>query len=124
MASSIMFTYIYDQDDQQCMWLTHSAVNSHIFFCEDCCVEHHSNEKCCDACLERGQLRDLAERFYLGECYAEHDDGYAAAKAWYLGELGEPPTLEQAYYLGRKLLAWYEEEEGSLLPEPQCDWLF
>lgn len=32
--------------------------------------------------------RDLAERFYLGSCYAETDEGYAAACRWYHGELG------------------------------------
>ena len=139
MASSLnLYTY-YDKVDEEYKWLTHSAVNTHIFFCKDCGVEDHSSEGCCTECLNKEQLRDLAERFYLGECYAEHDDGYAAAKAWYLGELGEPPTLEQANYLGKKLLTWYdsvEEEEVLSLkrcadcgvsrqetePELLCDW--
>jgi hypothetical protein len=108
MASSILSTRYYDETTDEYKWLTHSTVNSHIFFCEECCEEHHSSERRCDACLKTEQMRDLAERFYLGECYAEHDEGYAAAKAWFLGELGEPPTLEQAYYLGKKLLTWYD----------------
>jgi len=65
-------------------------------------------------------LRDLAERFYLGECYAEHDEGYNAARAWYLGELGEPPTLQQAYDLGKKLLRWYENNETLSYEPAEC----
>ena len=114
MASSLnLYTY-YDKVDEEYKWLTHSAVNTHIFFCQECGVEDHSSEGRCTECLKTEQLRDLAERFYLGECYAEHDAGYAAAKAWYLGELGEPPTLEQAYYLGKKLMTWYEEGDDYL----------
>ena len=33
-------------------------------------------------------------------------EGYEAARAWYLGELGEPPGLEEAYALGKRLLLW------------------
>lgn len=82
---------------------THSRVNRHMFMCDDC---GRDERECGTKCLELRQRRDLAERFYLGSCYAEHDEGYKAALAWYLGELGEPPTLEQAYYLGKKLLTW------------------
>ena len=128
MTSSLnLYTY-YDKVDEEYKWLTHSAVNTHIFFCQECGVEDHSSEGCCTECLKTEQLRDLAERFYLGECYAEHDDGYAAAKAWYLGELGELPTLEQAYYLGKKLLTWYdsveEKEEEEEEEEHVCSGAF
>lgn len=108
MASSILYTRYYDETTDEYKWLTHSTVNNHIFFCDDCGVEDHSSEGRCTECLKKEQLRDLAERFYLGECYAEHDEGFEAAKAWYLGELGEPPTLKEAYYLGQKLLTWYD----------------
>ena len=133
MTSSLnLYTY-YDKVDEEYKWLTHSAVNTHIFFCQECGLEDHSSEGCCAECLNKQQRRelveqrrDLAERFYLGECYAEHDDGYAAAKAWYIGELGEPPTLEQAYYLGKKLLTWYNsvEEEEEEEEEHVCSGAF
>ena len=118
-TSSVMLTYYYEEADQQCKWLTHSTVNTHIFFCEECGVEDHSSDGRCTDCLKTEQLRDLAERFYLGECYAEQPAGFEAAKAWYLGELGEPPTLQQAYDLGKKIMLWIRaESEAQALEQP------
>ena len=63
-----------------------------------CTAEFRDGERVCgcDTCKVNGciygddeYLRDLAERFYLGNCYAETEEGYMAACRWYDGELGE-----------------------------------
>lgn len=71
-----------------------------------CKTEVATSNARCYSCTKIDELRERAFRFYLGHCYAEQPAGYEAALAWYMGELGEPPTLEQAYELGKKLLSW------------------
>ena len=96
--------------------------STHKFFCRELVCENEAPVAGgrCYSCRKMDTLRDLAERFYLGECYAEHDEGYKAARAWYLGELGEPPTLQQAYDLGKKLLRWYELDETLSHETNEC----
>ena len=53
---------------------------------------------------EQERRRELAQRFYRDEDKTEI--AYKAAREWYLGFLGEPPGLEAAYALGKKLLTW------------------
>jgi hypothetical protein len=52
-----------------------------------CTAELHDGERGSCASYDES-ARDLAERFYLGSCYAETDEGYAAACRWFGGELG------------------------------------
>lgn len=123
MDSSIALTSSYDEENDVYIWSTHSRVNTHIYFCceENCDAEvyTYTTGGCCDNCSALAQRRDLAERFYLGECYAEQPAGFEAAKAWYLGELGEPPTLQQAYDLGKKIMLWIRAESyAQALEQP------
>ena len=110
---SIVFDRYYDEMTDEYKWNTWSSVNTRVSFCQECnstinkslgyCIECYHNEY-------KKMRRELAEDFYLDDPYAESEEGYYAARAWYLGQLGEPPTLTQAYHLGKKLLTWYETE--------------
>ena len=120
----------------------HECVNTHdgsavdcgfVVFCGKWCEagwldEHNCNgewdedlevyncTECSNCYNDLRNSRDLAERFYLGECYGETDEGYEAARAWYLGKLGKPPMSQQAYDLGKKLMLWtgYHECNGDM----------
>ena len=50
--------------------------------------------------------RDLAIRW--SESRDQTHEGYMAARAWFLGELGPVPELEKAYALGKRLLLWVQ----------------
>lgn len=57
--------------------------------------------------FEQGRIalrRALAQHWFRNE--DDTEIGYKAAREWYLGELGEPPGLADAYALGKKLLTW------------------
>ena len=116
-----MAQHVYVFSESPRTLATTSKDNCHQFFCETCdasimlwggilsCPTEDaplSSHPMCYNCRQLHISRDLAERFYLGECYAETEEGYQAARAWYLGELGAPPESEVAYELGKKLLLW------------------
>ena len=93
-------------------WLKEHDCNG-FHYHED--VEAYTCDKCEAYYDSMRKKRDLALRFYLGNCYAEQPAGYEAAVAWRHGQIGRPPTAEQMRYLNKKLMEWDECEEDEYL---------
>ena len=67
--------------------------------------------------FEQGRIalrRALAQHWFRNE--DDTEIGYKAAREWYLGELGEPPGLVEAYALGKKLLTWKPPDSNDSQP--------
>jgi hypothetical protein len=104
-----------------------SMENTHIFFCDVCCGELDKEGDCWNCNQQRLRLKcwkNYSDHITLTLNLAKHflfendntEEGYRAARSWYLGELC-PISTDEAYEIGLRLMLWLEQK----LAPHRCD---